>query len=524
MGTLCSTEKSRNAEFFAPKRENNIINFSSSFQRIELKFAMRQVDLAKYCIEIYEKSGNSTIFLGRTEELHGSNIDFLNLIDYNYSFEKNQLILIKVWKNDLVGSLNTIPFAQIMANKGLMTSLQILQGTLLIEAKRSKEDSLEADLQISLLVKSKKKVLKPFFYLKRDVSPEKNFPNYISSYKSEVLRDSKHYVFQKVLMCVSHLTENMDTKPFRIEFFNENMNIPLGYQHINIENYIQGISETKVLPLIDYKTKQISSNYDVELTLLLRKIYRFTDYLQGGMKIALIIGIDFTSSNMQIEDPVSLHYWDNDHFNSYESVINTCGHMVAYYDYDQLFPVFGFGAKLPGNDNVNYCFPINFNDNPDIYTVENILKEYRKCLTKITFAEPTNFAPIIQKAIDMCNQSNDPYTYNILMILTDGQIDDILDTIELLVKASDMPLSLIIIGIGGADFSRMGFLDADIAPLVNKLGVQAKRDFIQFVEYRKFQNDSHKLASEVLRELPSQVEEYYKMKNIQPNIPIHETL
>ena len=34
--------------------------------------------------------------------------------------------------------------------------------------------------------------------------------------------------------------------------------------------------------------------------------------------------------------------------NSYEKAIKSCGDIVAYYDYDQLFPVFGYGAILPG--------------------------------------------------------------------------------------------------------------------------------------------------------------------------------
>ena len=41
------------------------------------------------------------------------------------------------------------------------------------------------------------------------------------------------------------------------------------------------------------------------------------------------------------------------------------------------------------------------------------------------------------------------------MILTDGVIDDLQDTIDLLVEASYLPLSVIIIGIGNKDFSNM---------------------------------------------------------------------
>ncbi len=39
----------------------------------------------------------------------------------------------------------------------------------------------------------------------------------------------------------------------------------------------------------------------------LEKEYSFLDYLKGGMEINLIIGIDFTSSNLDPKLPNSLH-------------------------------------------------------------------------------------------------------------------------------------------------------------------------------------------------------------------------
>ena len=53
------------------------------------------------------------------------------------------------------------------------------------------------------------------------------------------------------------------------------------------------------------------------------------------------------------------------------------------------------------------------------------------------------------------------------MILTDGIIDDMDDTIDELVEGSFLPLSVIIIGVGNADFSNMEELDGDEIPLKN---------------------------------------------------------
>lgn len=55
--------------------------------------------------------------------------------------------------------------------------------------------------------------------------------------------------------------------------------------------------------------------------------------------------------------------------------------------------------------------------------------------------------------------------YNIMIIMTDGVVDDFQETIDSIVLASFLPLSIIIIGVGSADFSMMNILDADVNPL-----------------------------------------------------------
>jgi len=56
------------------------------------------------------------------------------------------------------------------------------------------------------------------------------------------------------------------------------------------------------------------------------------------------------------------------------------------------------------------------------------------------------------------------------MILTDGSITDMNDTINEIVKASSLPMSIIIIGIGKSDFESMNILDGDKEPLTDTQG------------------------------------------------------
>ena len=113
-------------------------------------------------------------------------------------------------------------------------------------------------------------------------------------------------------------------------------------------------------------------------------------------------------------------------------------------------------------------------------------------------------------------------SYNILMILTDGQIDDMQDTIDELVEASFLPISVIIVGIGNSDFKNMDILDADDNPLYDRRRRKADRDLVQFVPFNNYKNDPPKLAEQVLEEIPRQVIEYYQHKGIKPKEDVED--
>lgn len=48
-----------------------------------------------------------------------------------------------------------------------------------------------------------------------------------------------------------------------------------------------------------------------------------------------------------------------------------------------------------------------------------------------------------------------------MILMTDGQINDFNDTVDRIIKASSLPLSIIIVGIGDKDFGQIKALDSD---------------------------------------------------------------
>ena len=163
------------------------------------------------------------------------------------------------------------------------------------------------------------------------------------------------------------------------------------------------------------------------------------------------------------------------------------------------------------------CFPINFNLNdPNIYTIEGVINCYHQCLSNLTFSGPTYFSPIINQVINLIKLKKDNLQYQVLMILTDGIINDMNETVDALVEGSFLPLSVIIIGIGNANFGNMEYLDGDKYPLVSSQGKKGMRDIVQFVPFNQFANNPQRLAQEVLEEIPRQIEDYYMMNDLYP--------
>ncbi|KAM8822890.1 copine-3-like isoform 2-T2 [Spinachia spinachia] len=250
------------------------------------------------------------------------------------------------------------------------------------------------------------------------------------------------------------------------------------------------------------------------------KEYTFLDYIMGGCQINFTIAIDFTGSNGDPSSPQSLHYINPEGYNEYLSAIWAVGNVVQDYNSTKMFPVFGFGAQLPSTLQVSHEFPINFNPaNPFCAGIEGVVQAYRQCLPRLKLWGPTNFSPIINHVACFARQAlrqNIASQYFVLLIITDGVITDMDQTRTAIVEASRLPMSIIIVGVGGADFSEMEFLDSDDKLLSSPRGDVASRDIVQFVPFRDFQGNNMALAQSVLAELPDQVASFFNSCNLKP--------
>ncbi|KAE9459080.1 hypothetical protein C3L33_09016, partial [Rhododendron williamsianum] len=82
------------------------------------------------------------------------------------------------------------------------------------------------------------------------------------------------------------------------------------------------------------------------------------------------------------------------------------------------------------------------------------MASYASALHNVTLAGPTLFGQVINTVVEIASRSisYNSSKYFVLLIITDGVVTDLQETMDALARASDLPLSVLIVGVGGADF------------------------------------------------------------------------
>ncbi|KAA8548164.1 hypothetical protein F0562_004575 [Nyssa sinensis] len=216
---------------------------------------------------------------------------------------------------------------------------------------------------------------------------------------------------------------------------------------------------------LDRRYSRIADNYN--------SLEEVTEALsRAGLESSnLIVGIDFTKSNewtgAKSFNRRSLHHI-GDGLNPYQQAISIIGKTLAAFDEDNLIPCFGFGDASTHDQDVFSFFP----DERFCNGFEEVLSRYREIVPDLRLAGPTSFAPIIEMAMTIVEQSGGQY--HVLVIIADGQVTRSVDTerghlspqeqktVEAIVEASKFPLSIILVGVGDGPWDMMREFDDNI--------------------------------------------------------------
>ncbi|KAH8492934.1 hypothetical protein H0E87_022258 [Populus deltoides] len=257
---------------------------------------------------------------------------------------------------------------------------------------------------------------------------------------------------------------------------------------------------------LERKYSKIDDNYN--------SLVQVTEALaRAGLESSnLIVGIDFTKSNewtgARSFSHRSLHHIGDDQ-NPYEQAIYIIGKTLSSFDEDNLIPCFGFGDASTHDQEVFSFYP----DERFCNGFEEVLRRYRELVPCLRLAGPTSFAPVIEMAITIVEQSGGQY--HVLLIIADGQVTRSVDTehghlspqekrtVEAIVKASEYPLSIILVGVGDGPWDMMKEFDDNIPARAFD-----NFQFVNFTEIMSKNMDRPRKEAEfslaALMEIPSQ--------------------
>lgn len=349
--------------------------------------------------------------------------------------------------------------------------------------------------------------------------------SWVRVWQSEVIDNNLNPTWGIAEIPLQQLCNGDIDRPVKFEIFdydNPQRSETMGEIETSVRALVDNPSRSYDVIEIAKKSKKSYKNSGTLTTTIAQIEHRplFMDYLKGGCQVSLVVGIDFTGSNGHPLDAGSLHYIDPSRRtkNQYQMAIATVGRVLEEYDSDKKFAMFGFGAVVEGN--ISHCFSIVPPNEREVDGVSGLLNAYENVVTRVQFSGPTLFAPLLRNAIARAATPTPHQQYHILLILCDGVINDMPATIDALVEASTLPLSIIIVGVGDADFTDMNRLDGDDGLLRNSRGEPAARDIVQFVPFSKYgASRVSELAKEVLEEIPAQFLSYMAAKGIAPNPP-----
>ncbi|KAJ6237048.1 copine [Anaeramoeba flamelloides] len=529
---------------------------SSSFSKIMLSISCKDLisldklsksDPLAVLFEVNPKTHKATE-IGRTEWYKdNSNPVFSKTFVVEYRFETVQLYQIGIYdfdgkkkrlsQMDFIGEIK-FNLGELMGSRGMALSKH------LINVKKPKrkngictvvgEESEDSTSLVKMRLQGIKLEKKDFFgksdpfltFYRKQVEGE----GWIKVHSTEVRKGTLFPKWKPMSITSTILCGNDITRQIKIECLDWNKNGKfdlIGKCVLTLKDIQDSTSKTFDLinPKKQKKRKYRNSGKIKFSEMLIEEQPTFLSYIHGGCEISMITAIDFTGSNGQPTQPSSLHYFDSYTVNDYQNAITTCGSILANYDQDQMFPAFGFGAKINGK--VSHCFPLNGNTNdPQVQGVRGILQSYNSVFNWPSFSlwGPTNFAPIINSVAKIVRgtlNNNTEQKYFVLLFITDGEITDMAQTKKAIVEASGLPISIVIVGVGPANFDKMEELDGDDVRISYE-GKKAARDIVQFVAFRDFKTRGPEaLARETLAEIPEQVMGYFKSKGIKPNPPIH---
>ncbi|KAL3982816.1 Copine family protein [Acanthocheilonema viteae] len=326
-------------------------------------------------------------------------------------------------------------------------------------------------------------------------------------HKSEAIAE-KHPVWKAFLVPISHFSFASASCSIEIDVYNYNVNREdtlIGKCATSFDQLLRGVGALNAYKLSGLEGKK-KGNASVELVNVIQVASSsFIDYLKAGTQIHFSVAVDFTASNGNPLDPSSLHYIHPHKFNPYMTALSAVTSVIGKYNRHGRIAALGFGAQTPPDYKVSHLFFLNGDaKDPHVNGIDGVLNAYRSALLSIRPYAPTDYSEVIYHtykfgaAVQRQGRSDH---YFVLLIVTDGCVTNPERTVNAIVDCAELPVSIVIVGVGNQDFSPMQRLLSPI--LKSSEGRLLRREIVTFVPYTASMT-SNELVTKLLLNVPRQ--------------------
>ena len=328
---ICSGKEKQNKAFFNMEKEHHIEE-DGPFQnmKIKVKLEFTIINIQKgHRYQIHTTFPElSDEFLTETVNCHGNIITFNSCNRCYYYFEKQQILKVTLIKDSIKNGEMSVSLGRIIGSS-FQKPFESPMGTHGTKVIITAEEIKEISSYIEFIFEVQKVSRIDFFV------PRNRFTYLITSNERKIYSSESISIngeFQPIKIPLDLIING-----FTISFIGPD-NSGLNYKDETIGSFNQSKGQIFLSLVINNKKVNI-----INKSKLIQN-FSFIDYIRQGVTIKLNIGIDYTSSNKPPNDPSSLHFFGEE--NDYVKAIKACGLIIAYYDYNQLFPVYGFGAII----------------------------------------------------------------------------------------------------------------------------------------------------------------------------------
>uniref|UniRef100_A0A914ECL1 C2 domain-containing protein n=1 Tax=Acrobeloides nanus TaxID=290746 RepID=A0A914ECL1_9BILA len=498
---------------------------------------------------LVEQGYHSFIEIGQTETVRNRiSPNFSRLIPIIFRIDLNQLLKFVIYLVD--GSSETIigkfgeaelPLFNILSSNGQM-SIPILSDSLKpgwslnsapllnvsIDAPETSRNGTILQFHGSNLNPNNGFLTAPYFTLSLLPNDERETKASLL-YRSEIVHNTDSPKWQEFLIPTKFLSSSSESA-LEISCYNYNTNSEdtlTGKFTTTLFQLLRGAGSINRY-LLHCAARKKKEEMSIELVKIdsQSNVPSFVDFLNSGTQLHFTFAIDFTANNGSPNDPHSLHFIHPHQSNVYMRALHSISLSVEKFDKLSRLSLLGFGAKTPPDFEMSQCFALNGDlNNPYIRGFSEAVDLYKRASMSVLQYAPTEYSNVINYVAKHAKASVRAFKagfYFVLVILTNGYIKDTRDSIDQIVKASSLPMSIVFVclgnqkhPIGGGSASNINKL---LRPTLKTENLTLQRETVTIVE--SGYGEESELPTKVLANIPRQLNLWAIKENMNPSAQV----